>query len=109
MKAWTSLPLFDAAESQRRAADGIERAANGKASLVVEARSIAIEIAKREGLVTADDVVAEMCRRGYGVHVLGSAAGAIFRDKRFEFTGVRTKSTRIHSHQNELKIWRLAK
>jgi len=103
----TPLPLFDAAEAERHAAEGIELAAKQRASLVVEAREIAVSIARRKGTVNADDVVREMCVLGYGVHALGNAAGAIFRDARFTFTGAYVRSERVHGKGNLLRVWKL--
>lgn len=103
----TPLPLFDAAAAERHAAEGIELAAKQRASLVIEAREIAIETCKRKGTATMDDVVREMCVLGYDVHCLGNSAGSVFKDRRFKFTGHYTKSERIHAKANVLRVWSL--
>lgn len=108
MKTWTLLPLFDAAASVELRDRGIELAAIQRSGLVVLAREIAVMIAARDGVVNADDVVAEMVKRGYGVHALGNAAGAIFRDRRFEWTGKFVISQRPHARCNPIRQWRLA-
>lgn len=102
-----TLPLFDAAESQRHADEGIALAAEHKASLVVKAREIAVATCKRKGTATMDDVVREMCVLGYDVHCLGNSAGSVFKDRRFKFTGHYTKSERIHAKANVLRVWSL--
>lgn len=101
------MSLFDYAESKMHRDLGMEIAAENNATLLVLAREIAVEIARCNGTVTADDVVFEMSKRGHGVHSLGNAAGSLFRDRRFEWTGGRTKSIRIHAHANEIKVWKL--
>ncbi len=105
----TQTSLFDLPLALELRDRGIELAASQRPGLVTLAREIAVLIAAKTGTVNADQVVAEMVRRGYGVHALGNAAGAIFRDRRFEFTGDRVKSERMHSHGNEMKVWRLAR
>lgn len=110
MKTWTATSqasLFDLPAGLAARDRGIEIAGNQRASLVVEARNLAVEIAKRNGTVNADDVVEAMCERGYGPHVLGPATGSIFRDRRFKFTGQRIKSKRPWANANELKEWSL--
>ena len=108
MRTEPSHPLFDYAESQRHAAVGIAVAAENNASLCVRAREIAVELCRRFGTVTMDDVQRELvARKICGIKDLGNAAGSVFRDRRFEFTGRRIKSARIHAHANEIKVWRL--
>ena len=102
------LPLFDGIEAQRHAAEGIALAASHNGSLVHEAREIAVEHCLCFGVVTMNDVQAELVRRGHSVHALGNAAGAVFRDARFVWTGNYVKSTRIHGHGNLIREWRLA-
>lgn len=104
----TGLTLFDYAESQRRAEIGIGIAADQNASLCIKAREIAVELCRKQGTVTMDDVQRELvARKVCGIKDLGNAAGGVFRDRRFEFTGRRIKSARIHAHSNEIKVWRL--
>lgn len=102
------LPLFDYAESIRHRDEGIAVAAGNNASLCVRAREIAVEMCRRQGTVTMDDVQRELvARKICGIKDLGNAAGGVFRDRRFEFTGIRIRSARIHAHANEIKVWRL--
>lgn len=108
MKVWastTDLPLFDQAESIAAADRGINAAASHNATLLVEAREVARELAKGGRAISADDVVEGMMRRGYGVHCLGNAAGSLFRTRGWRATGERVKSKRIHAHANDLRLW----
>jgi len=102
---------FDAKQSEENKEIGIERAANAKANreLLAKAKQIAVDVARREDReITADDVVAEMVRQGYGLRCLGNSAGALFRDKNvWEWTGEFRKSSRVHAHANPLRVWRL--
>ena len=100
---------FDAAAAKLAADKGIEIAAEQKASLVITARNVAIEIAKEQGVVTMDDVIRRLAVRGICKikGELKNAAGAIFRDRRFEFTGQMVKSERIHAKGNLLRQWRI--
>jgi hypothetical protein len=107
LKLMNQLNLFDLPTALEQRDKGILAAAEGKPRLIVEARSIALEYAARHGTVTADDVQRVWVERGGGVHDLGNATGAIFRDERFEFTGRYIKSVRIHGHGNLLRIWKL--
>lgn len=83
-------------------------AANNRALVLECCREALIEIAKsrpnRE--VSADDAARWLY--DYDPHAsLGNAAGSLFRGGDWEFTGRWTKSTRVISHANDLRIWRL--
>lgn len=99
--------IFNGAESQRHAEQGMLFAAENNAALLTEAREIAKQIARRMGEVNADDVQHELYCRGYGIKALGNAAGSLFRGREWEFTGRLVKSKRIHAHSNLLRVWRL--
>lgn len=101
------LSIFDAIESQRHRDDGMALAADNRAALLHEAREIAKDLAKYGREISADDVQAELVKRGYGVKALGNAAGSLFAGRDWQWTGRRVKSKRIHAHANELKTWRL--
>lgn len=81
---------------------GIEqwKAAN-RAELLKRARTIALQLAKNNGEVTADDVAKRLDQP------LGPVAGSIFKTSDFEFTGARIRSTQKNNHARELKVWRL--
>lgn len=104
-----NLPLFDYAESERRKVEGMELAANNRGGILTEARVIAKELATEGRAISADDVVAAMCERGYGIHALKNAAGSLFAGQDWQWTGQFVKSVRSHSHSNLLRLWRLAK
>lgn len=83
----------------------MQLAADNNGALLTEAREIARELARHGAEISADDVVFEMCKRGYGVKALGNAAGSLFAGRDWQWTGRRVKSKRIHAHKNELKSW----
>lgn len=99
--------IFDYAESERHAAEGIALAAENNPALLHKAREIAKEIAHERGEVTADDVQLRLAALGYSVKALGNAAGSLFRGREWEWTGRWVKSARIHAHCNPLRVWRL--
>lgn len=101
--------LFDHAESERRKASGMELAELNRFALLQVARGIAVDLCRRNGQCTADDVFieAEKLKNGLTPESLGPASGSIFKPKYFEFTGLRVKSARKTNHARELKVWRL--
>ncbi len=105
----TQMSIFDLPMGIELANKGIALAADNKGELVTRGRNIALRIAATRGEVTADDVQYELAKEGVSVKALGNAAGAIFRDRRFKFTGRMAKSTRIHAHGNLLRVWELAR
>jgi hypothetical protein len=101
------LPLFDAIASKNARDAGIEQAAQRKKSLLKFARTLAVELAQKNGTVTADDVYKRLIEAGIPERAMGNSAGAIFIDGRFEWTGRYHKSTRVIGHGNLQRIWRL--
>ena len=96
---------YDAIASEDAKKRGMILAKAARYPLLVAARDIAFAIAKVKGTVTADDVGREMEKQGLGS--LGPAAGSIFNDDRFEFSGEFLKSMRKNSHLRLLRVWRL--
>lgn len=98
-------PLFDLAESQRRAEDGIAAASENRAGILLFAKEVAREIAlSRINLeCDADDVAARMTKRQRDE--LGNAAGGIFRGREWEFVRY-AKCTRISGHARTIRVWR---
>jgi hypothetical protein len=96
---------YDAGESESRKEQGMSLAEAVKHSLVLGAREIAVTIAERTGTVTADDVGREMEKSGLGS--LGPAAGSLFKDDRFAFTGNYVKSSKKSNHSRLLRVWKL--
>jgi len=97
--------LFDAAESERLKELGKATAeANADQSPLAEAREIAGDLACPEG-ITLDDVMRVMVARGHDVHVLGNAAGSLFKGKGWRWTGEMRSSARTHRHSGLLRVW----
>ena len=87
---------------------GIVRASTSRPEWLVIAKCIALELGAH-GAVTADAVQVEISRQ-YQIYkpvMLGSAAGAIFRSKVWEFTGQVVPSRRLGRNANMIKCWRL--
>lgn len=105
----TGLPLFDAAEGERRKEAGRQQAADNKPSLLELARRLATDVARSRSdrRVSMDDVQEALVAHGISERALGNAAGSVFRGNQWEWTGERVKSRRPHAHANEIKVWRL--
>jgi len=79
--------------------EGMERAVDTRFTRLEEARDVVFLAALRrpERTATADDN-----------HIdLGPAAGSLFKDGRWAFTGERINSARVTNHAREIKVWRL--
>lgn len=109
MKTETAMPLFDRSASFAAAEAGIAQASENKASLLRHAKRLAVEIAERQGVVTADDVAFALKAQQISINALGNAAGGLFKGGQFEWTGRFVKSTRVASHGNLLREWSLKK
>jgi hypothetical protein len=96
---------FDGDESQRLKQQGMDEAASSKFELLEIARTIAKEVAVSQGSVTADDVAMELSDRS--LPQLGAAAGSLFRNGSFYWTGLRIASKQTLNHGRELKVWKL--
>jgi hypothetical protein len=92
----------------REARDGgLEKAAEKRRELLDLAREIALDVVRREGVVSADEVQAELIRRGHTPAELGNAAGSIFAEDHWEFTGRWRESQRVSNHARSIRVWRL--
>lgn len=102
-------------EGERLKREGMERATWGKERLLGHAREIACDVARGElpgadgitrrvGICTADDVAAQFEREG--LEWIGNAAGQLFQDGNWTWTGRMVKSARAHAHQNLLREWK---
>ncbi len=99
--------LFDAVEADRLKEEGMARAVEWTNKELFElAHQIALNLAKRSGRVTADEVYEAMLIRGIDPKPLGNAWGSVFR-KGFTFTGEWRKSTRTTNHGRYVRVWRL--
>lgn len=100
----TQASLFDVVEAERRKAEGMARAAEGRDGWLSYARSVAVGLARLNGTVCADDV------RAAGVETPPNTShniwGSVFSDERFELAGY-TKSQRPERHRSLIRIWRL--
>lgn len=85
---------------------GMARAALAHLPELLEARKLAKQIALRSPDMTCDaDQVQKICIE-QGID-LGPAAGSLFREKCWEWTGHFVKSGRIKNHTRLLRVWRL--
>jgi hypothetical protein len=100
--------LFDAAASEAAARAGMEQATANHASLLTFARTLAVEIAcsRPARTCTADDVARALEDRGVSCRALGNAAGGLFRESCWQWTGRFVLSERVHAHRNPLRVWR---
>lgn len=104
-----STPLFDHVEAQARKTRGMSLAAEKRNPLLGRVQAVAVEVARRKGCITADDVTFEMLRLDphYRPEALGNAAGSIFKGKRWQWTGEVLPAIRVESHGRLLRVWRL--
>lgn len=101
------MTLFDQAEADRRAEEGIARAAERRGRLLAIAQQIARDACLAQGEVTSDDIAAEMDRMGEDYAALGNASGAVFRGIGLRWTGRCVKSARPSTHGRVIRVWEL--
>ena len=89
--------------------EGQARAESTRAEIVEAARDLAKEIAlsRVDRCITVDAVYSVLQKQGYNIKILGKAAGCIFKDSCWEFTGQYKRSERVSNHAREVKIWQL--
>lgn len=99
--------LFDFEKAKAARDAGMALAAE-KSDLLSEWRRIALEIAlkRSDRRVSIDDVGEEVQRRGLPSS-LGNAAGSLFKERHWVFTGDRINSKKVSSHAREIKVWQL--
>ena len=99
-----SKPLSEAAKQE-----GMELSASSRATLLERVRAALVQIALRRPSreATADDGQEWLIAQGYKPCDLGNAAGSMFTRTDWIFTGRWTRSSRISSHANDIRIWRL--
>ena len=99
-----SKPLSEAAKQ-----DGMELSASSRVTLLESVRAALIQIALRRPSreATADDGQEWLISQGYKPSDLGNAAGSMFTRTDWTFTGRWTRSSRVSSHANDIRIWRL--
>lgn len=99
---------MDLAVGSQLKESGIARAASGASDVLDEVRTELRRIARiRESReVTADDATLYLIA-AHGGMSLGNAAGALFRNGDWEFTGRWQASAKETNHAHENRIWRL--
>jgi hypothetical protein len=92
---------FDLLAACQARDEGIRRVAENNQEFLVEAREVALRIAKRKGTVTADEV-----RRECELTPLHpNAYGAIFKSPKFKWTGSYRRSALVQGHGNLQRVW----
>jgi len=108
-----TLPLFDYAEAVRTGEQlkehGMQLAASNNQELLDKVRVGVEQIAlsRDDRTATADDAANWLVANHYSPHALKNAAGSLFKEKKWEFTGRWIKSQRPWAHCNDIRIWRL--
>jgi hypothetical protein len=106
----TQPSLFDARESERLKRQGMRQAAKARRALLLDARRLAIAVAKKNDGLCTSDTLGQAAQVVWGIDLageLGNAMGSMFKTDDWEFTGERVKSTRVKRHAGEVKVWRL--
>lgn len=96
--------LFDGKRSESLKQRGMDLAADNCPSPLQLARDIAEEICLTVGVVSADGV-GRLMKKRHGIDTLGPAAGSIFKEKRWKWTGQWIKSKRVSNHSRMLRVW----
>lgn len=98
--------LFDLREAVRRRDAILDVMEDVHVSWVEQARSVARDLARKNGTVVADDVrkvlYARDCKPDHF-----NAWGAVFRASCFEWTGTYARSAVIRGKGNMQRVWRL--
>lgn len=99
--------LFDFEQAKKSRDAGMALAAD-RSDLLGEWRRIALEVAlkRADRRISIDDVGLEVQKRGLP-NTLGNAAGSLFKETHWHFTGDRINSKKISSHAREIKVWKL--
>lgn len=96
---------FDARLSKALKERGMALAAGNNYDLLAVARIIALTHDKASIGITADDVGRALKDLGKP-HCLGPAAGSLFKEKHWVFTGEWRPSKRTTNHGRMLRVWR---
>ena len=98
--------LFEYAASIQERDKGMATAVSGRESILANVRSIANNLARIYGKVTADQVRAEYEYRGGNWQDLGNAAGSIFKGKQWQCVGFENSLVKT-SHARTIRVWKL--
>jgi hypothetical protein len=98
--------IFDAQMGRMAKEEGMNLAAENKRYALIFARDIAEEIALKSPTreCTTDDVQKIIIAKGIN---LGNAAGSLFKESKWKFTGRFVESHRVSNHGRLLHVWRL--
>jgi hypothetical protein len=99
---------FDAKFGAAARDAGLALASMNNTDFLETARSIARQICRVKGEVTADDVRRETESRGIQPNT-SAAWGALFKSPDFAFSGRYQQSTYISTHAREQRVWVLKK
>lgn len=102
MKSSGSPTLFDVARAREARDAGISQVAWNKDEWLAYVRERALRIINMNGVVTADDLRIH-CPTPEGFHP--NIWGAVFKDKRFKWTGRYTTSSKVSSHARVIRVW----
>ena len=102
---FSMMPIFDAAGARAARDRGITQAADGKAAWLEDVRQYALSIIDQRGEVTSDDLRRRFTLEA-GWHF--NTWGAVFKDRRFAWTGRYATSAIVAGHGNQIRIWRRA-
>lgn len=97
--------LFDAELAEKKKQEGMRLASMNRVEQLKLARGIARMLAHRNGDVNADEVGGQLYQL-YKIKTLGPAAGSIFKEACWQFTGRFVKSARTTNHSRLLRVWR---
>lgn len=100
--------LFDPVAARRGKRNGMARVAARNAEFLRVAREIAVEIAHREGDVTADDVRARCEEIGLEPTHFNCWGSVMKGEPRLRWTGRWTTSARVCGHANPIRVWEIA-
>ncbi len=96
---------FDERLSKALKERGMALAAGNNHDLLLYARVVALTHEKARTGITADDVGRRLKEMGRP-HCLGPAAGSLFKEKHWVFTGEWRASKRTTNHGRMLRVWR---
>ena len=100
---------FSSPMAEQAKTEGMDAASRARRELLTDVQVALRKLAsgRASRTATADDGQEYLISRGLSSADLGNAAGSMFSRKHWEFTGTWTKSKRVSSHANDLRVWRL--
>lgn len=100
---------FDRRAAKEKKSQGMLFAAESRQDILKLAREGAQKAAlsREDRTATSEDAQAYLISLGYSPEQLGNAAGSIFKDGEWAFTGGWKNSTRVSTHSRAVRVWRL--